>query len=123
MKDIDHRDKVAERQVVFSHPDKFLHGDMAVIHGFCGVQVNSKVVKSNDGVSDAHDLVIAHCFSSLPTREDGQTAVAVAAPPPLTPWPARTSATTLCFRGSQRPVRIQGASASSSAVQSAKLEL
>ena len=49
MKDVDHLVNVAERQVVFSHPLKFLHGDMAVMHGFCDVQVNSKVWKITKG--------------------------------------------------------------------------
>ena len=42
----------------------YLHGDLAVIHGFCGVQVKSKVGKSFKGMSDAHDLVIAHCLAT-----------------------------------------------------------
>ncbi len=48
-----------DMQAVFSRPMSFVHGDMALAYGLHAVQVNLQVGRSHNGVSDAHDLVIA----------------------------------------------------------------
>ena len=51
--------KPAALHLVFSHPIRFKHGDLAVTSGLCSVQVNSEVGQFYKGASDAHDLVVA----------------------------------------------------------------
>ena len=46
-------------EVVYSHPLRTKHGDLALVHGLCAIQVNSEVGNFQQGVSDAHDLVVA----------------------------------------------------------------
>ena len=62
MKNIDCR--YASRQLFYSNPISFKHGDVAVTYGLCAVQENSKVGKSHNGASDTHDLVIAKVFGT-----------------------------------------------------------
>ncbi|MFM7990345.1 MAG: hypothetical protein ACKPKO_64620, partial [Candidatus Fonsibacter sp.] len=48
-------------EVVYSHPLRAKPGDLALVHGLCAIQVNSEVGNFQQGVSDAHDLVVAKC--------------------------------------------------------------
>ena len=46
--------------MAFSHPLRNKDGDLALTYGSLTVQVDSQVGISHQGVSDAHDLVIAN---------------------------------------------------------------
>ena len=82
-------------QILYSHPMKSRVGDLAVSYGLGAIQTDSAVGKSHDGVSDAHDLVIASVFAthgSLRPSADRSGSIA-----PLTqpPWPKSTSSAPL----------------------------
>ena len=82
-------------QVCYSHPIKARVGDLAVSYGLGAIQIDSAVGKSHQGVSDAHDLVIASVFAthgSLRPSADRSGSVA-----PLTQpqWPKSTSSAPL----------------------------
>ena len=82
-------------QVCYSHPMKSRDGDLAVSYGLAAIQTDSAVGKSHDGVSDAHDLVIANVFAthgSLRSSADRSSSVASLAQPP---WPKSTSSAPL----------------------------
>ena len=71
MRDVDQRYIIHESpaqprdmQVVFSHQVGHVHGDLAVTYGFQAVQVNSRAGKTNNGVSDKHDLAIEKVFGN-----------------------------------------------------------
>ena len=49
-------------QLVFSHPLRFKHGDLAMTHGLRSVQTSSEVGALFHGVSDVHDLGVAKVF-------------------------------------------------------------
>ena len=49
-------------QVVFSHPLRYTHGDIALTCGLRAAQVNSEVGRFNNGASADHDLVVAKVF-------------------------------------------------------------
>jgi hypothetical protein len=97
-------------QIVFSHPLRFKHGDIAVTYGLCSVQVNSKVGNFYNGASDAHDLVVVKAFGKV-VPPGGPTASASSDSPQ---WPMPT-----------RPVPQppHAARSSSSAAQPAPQEL
>ena len=61
-------------QLVFSHPLRFKHGDIAMTYGLRSVQVNSKVGAFFHGVTDAHDLVVAKVFGVGGSRTPGKKA-------------------------------------------------
>jgi hypothetical protein len=82
-------------QVLYSHPIRNSHGDLAVSYGLGAIQINSQVGRNHKGVSDAHDLVIAKVFATdgsprLPADPSGSVA-------PLTQpqWPKTTSSAPL----------------------------
>ena len=84
-------------QLVFSHPLRFKHGDLAMTHGLRSVQTNSEVGAFFDGASGAHDLVVAKVFGlggSRPAQKkaDGPSPVLriTAQQPPLTWAPTRS---------------------------------
>ena len=80
---------------VYSNPNKFMHGDMAVTYGLCGVQQNSEVGKSYGGASDNHDLVIARVFgtgdSNDATPPGSTVANSAAQPAPERPFVTRAA--------------------------------
>ena len=60
-------------EVVYSHPLRAKHGDLALVHGLCAIQVNSEVGNFQQGVSDAHDLVVAKvCVPRADTAAEPQ---------------------------------------------------
>ena len=121
-------------QVVFSHPIRLLHGDLAATFGLCSAQVNSGIGASYNGMSDAHDVVVAKVFEPEPEPEVSSPSSAAqhawqepafSAPPPL---PQHSSA----LRYAERPTcpmptratpRTEAeASSASSAAQPARQE-
>ena len=69
-------------RVLFSHPVNYKLGDMALTYGLTSVQENSKVGKFSNGVSDAHDLVIARVFGTASTNSAARTKPRASSPPP-----------------------------------------
>ena len=59
-------------QIVFSHPIREAHGDVALVRGLLTFQENSSVGKSFQGASDAHDVVL------VPVRVPSKDAQAAA---------------------------------------------
>jgi hypothetical protein len=101
MKGIDSRysggegDPSTPLQVLYSHPMKARNGDLAVSYGLGAIQINSAVGKSHNGVSDAHDLVIASVFAThgslRPSAERSSSVASLHQPP----WPKSTSSAPL----------------------------
>ena len=58
-------------QVVFSHPLRYRHGDIALTCGLRAAQVNSEVGRFYSGASADHDLVVAKVF--VPASVAGTT--------------------------------------------------
>ena len=58
-------------QVVFSHPLRYTHGDIALTCGLRAAQVNSEVGRFYSGASADHDLVVAKVF--VPASVTGTT--------------------------------------------------
>jgi hypothetical protein len=54
--------QTAGMQLIFSHLVGWRHGDVAITFGLYSFQVNSKVGVSQEGASDAHDLVVVKVF-------------------------------------------------------------
>ena len=73
-------------QLIFSHPLRFKHGDLAMTKGLSSVQVNSEVGAFFNGASNDHDLVVAKVFGLGGSRPATPSTIQriTAAYPPLT---------------------------------------
>ena len=69
-------------RVLFSNIVNYNHGGVALTYGLTSVQANSKVGRAFNGVSDAHDLVIARVFGTASTNSAARTQPRAWPPPP-----------------------------------------
>ena len=82
-------------QVCYSHPIKARVGDLAVSYGLRAIQIDSAVGKSHQGVSDAHDLVIASVFATHGSLRPSAGRSGSVAPLTQPQWPKSTSSAPL----------------------------
>ena len=82
-------------QVCYSHPFKGRAGDLAVSYGLGAIQIDSAVGTSHNGVSDAHDLVIASVFATHGSLRPSVGRSGSVAPLTQPQWPKSTSSAPL----------------------------